>query len=101
MPTAPRRSGRALSAAGMKRLLIAVLLAAALTAGLLALVELPSNGPTIFSLILLPFYMIGVLVSHNAHQPDEFACYASMFLFFFLVSLAGLAVWSSRHGSAK
>ena len=85
----------------MKRLLIAIVLAAVLTAGLLALARLPASGPTVFSLLVLPFYMIGGMVSHNVHQPNEFACYASMFLFFFLVSLAGLAVWASWHGSAK
>ena len=83
----------------MKRVLISLSLAAVLTAGLLAVTRLPSSGPAFFSLLLLPFYMIGVVVSHNAHQPNELACYASMLLFFFLVSLAGLAVWTSWHGT--
>jgi hypothetical protein len=85
----------------MKKLLIAVLLATALTVGLLALAQLPSNGPTLFSLMILPFYIIGAMFSHNAHQPNEAVTYSTMFLFFFVVSFVGLAVWSRWRGSAK
>jgi hypothetical protein len=77
----------------MKRLIISVLVAAALTIGLSTLVQSPANGPTIFSAMLLPFYMVGALVSGNAHEPNEVVCYLSMFLFFFAVSLAVQLTW--------
>jgi len=88
----------------MKRLLISILLAGAITAGLLAAAQLPSGGPTVVSLVILPFYMVGVLgvlFSHNAHQPNEIASYSSMFLFFFLISFGGQLVWSRRRGATK
>jgi len=85
----------------MKRLLISVLLAAGLTAGLFAMARVPSKGPTIFTLMILPFYMVGALVSHNAHQPDEIAGYASMFLFFLLISYGGLVAWSKWRRGTK
>ena len=80
-------------ALNMKRLLISVFVAAVLTVGVLTLVQRPANGPTIFSVLLLPFYMVGVLVSGNAHEPNELVCYLSMFLFFFVVSLAVQFTW--------
>ena len=77
-----------------KRFLISAVLAVVLTVGLLYLAHQPSNGPNIFTLSTLPFYMIGVLFSGNAHQPSEIPAYLSMYLFFFIIVYAGLFIWS-------
>lgn len=87
--------------ASMKRLLIAVFLAAGLTSGLVALARVPSDGPMVFSLLILPFYMFGVAVSHNAHQPNEIASFGSMFCCFFLLTFGGQVLWSRYRGGAK
>jgi glucan phosphoethanolaminetransferase (alkaline phosphatase superfamily) len=77
-----------------KRCFISAVLAAVLMAGLLYLADQPSNGPNIFTTSVLPFYMIGVLFSGNAHEPSEIPTYISMYLFFFVIVYAALFIWS-------
>ena len=78
----------------MRRFLISAVIAIAITAGLLCAIRIPSDGPNIFSLLCLPFYMVGVFFSDNVHQPDEIAAYVSMFLFFFGIAFAAQVVIS-------
>ena len=66
----------------------------ALTAGLLYAVQQPSSGPTIFSFCVLPFYMFGVLLSGNVHQPNKLGSFGSMFLFFFAAAYAAQTIWT-------
>jgi hypothetical protein len=75
--------------------LVSAVLAGALTAGLLYAVSIPSKGPTIFSLLCLPFYMIGMHFSGSIHQPETIATFLSMFLFFFIITF-GLIVVASK-----
>lgn len=77
-----------------KRRLMSAELAAMLTVGLFYLAQQPSNGPNIFTLIILPFYMIGVFFSGNLHQPSEIAGYLSMYLFFFAIVYGALFICS-------
>jgi hypothetical protein len=74
--------------------LISSVAAALLTASLLYLAHQPSNGPNIFTISVLPFYMIGVLFSGNLHQPSEIPAYLSMCLFFFAIVYSVLWIWS-------
>ena len=83
----------------LTRISISALVAAALMGGLLFAIRIPSRGPTIFSMLCLPFYMIGVLFSHSVHAPDEIATNTSMFLFFFVVAYAVFSLWSKRAGT--
>jgi hypothetical protein len=76
------------------RLLISAVVAALLMACLLYLAQQPSNGPNIFTMSVLPFYMVGVLFSSNAHQPSEIPAYLSMYLFFFATVYFVLWIWS-------
>jgi len=86
----------------MKRIAISLLIAAGLMAGFLALANRPSNGPNIFSVMEMPFYMVGALFSSNAHAPSEIACYSSMFLFFFFISFRAYVAWSNwRRGKSE
>jgi len=82
-----------------KRSLISTLLSVVLMALLLLGLRMPSNGPNIFSVFCLPFYMIGVLFTHNAHAPDDIVVYSSMFLFFFVITFIGQVLWSKRRGN--
>lgn len=72
----------------MSRILVSAAIAIAATAGLLFAIRIPSDGPSIFSMLILPFYMVGVVFSRNAHQPDTTATYISMFMFFFGIAFA-------------
>lgn len=63
-------------------------------ASLLYLAHQPSNGPNIFTMSVMPFYMVGVLFSGNAHQPSEIPAFISMYLFFFVFVYAALFLWS-------
>jgi hypothetical protein len=77
-----------------KRCLISSVLAAVLTVALLYLAHQPSSGPNIFTMSILPFYMVGVLFSGNAHLPSEIPAYLSMYLFFFVIVYAALFILS-------
>jgi len=83
----------------VKRSLVAALTSVVVVVLLLAGLRMPSGGPDVFSMVLLPFYMVGVMFSHNAHQPDEVATYSSMFIFFFIVTFTGQVLWSRWHRS--
>ena len=76
------------------RLLVSAAMAGLLMASLLYLAHQPSNGPNIFTMSVLPFYMIGVLFSGNAHQPSEIPAYISMYLFFYGLVYVVLLIWS-------
>ena len=79
---------------GTKIFLISAVLAALLTAGLLYLAQRPSNGPNVFTLSIVPFYMIGVWFSGNVHQPSTLPVYLSIYLFFLAPVYATLFVCS-------
>ena len=77
----------------MKKLIIPIVVGLTLTAGIRLCAGLPSQGPTIWSIIVLPFYVIGGLVSGSIHAPNEIAIYAAMFAFFFLLALLVQVAW--------
>jgi hypothetical protein len=77
-----------------KRLLISAVAALLLTAGLLYLATRPSTGPNLFTLSVLPFWMIGSFFSGSIHAPAEAPAYLSMYLFFFMVVYVSLFAWS-------
>ena len=81
-----------------KRCLISAGLAALLTVGLIYLAQQPSNESNIFTISMLPFYMIGVFFSGSIHAPSEIPAMISMYLFFFAIVYAALFIWSkTRH----
>jgi hypothetical protein len=79
------------------RLLIAATLAAPLMLLWLNVANQPSDGPTILSKSVLPFYLFGVLFTGNAHAPSTIAVYLSMYSFVFVVVYAISALWTKRH----
>lgn len=85
----------------MKRLVISIVLAGLTTWGIVALAQLPSGGPTILSLVILPFYMLGAVFSHNAHAPNELVSYSCMYLFFLLVCFGAQVIWSRCRGTTS
>jgi hypothetical protein len=76
------------------RLLIAAALAAPLTLGWVNVARQPSDGPTILSSSVLPFYLFGVVFTGNAHAPLGLAVYVSMYLVVFMLVYAVLAIWT-------
>ena len=78
-------------------LLIAATLAAPLTLLWLNVSSQPSDGPTILTKSVLPFYLFGVLFTGNAHAPSAVAVYLSMYLFVLAVIYAITVVWTKLH----
>src|SRR5262249_48919364 len=78
----------------VRRCLIVVGISGLVSAGLLYAAQQPSSGPTVFSLCVLPFYMIGVIFSGDVHQPSEIGSFGSMFLFFFAAGYAAQIIWT-------
>ena len=85
----------------MKRHAIRMLIAATLAAPLMLLwlnvASQPSDGPTILSKSVLPFYLFGVLFTGNAHAPSAVAVHLSMYSFVFAVVYAISALWTKLH----
>ena len=79
------------------RLLIAATLAAPLMLLWLNVASQPSDGPTILTSSVLPFYLIGVLFTGNAHAPSAVAVYLSMYLFVLAVIYAISVLWTKLH----
>jgi hypothetical protein len=85
----------------MKRQAICLLIAATLAVPLMLLwlnvLSRPSDGPTILTNSVLPFYLIGVLFTGNAHAPSALAVYLSMYLFVFAVIYSISVLWTKLH----
>jgi len=80
----------------VKRVLISLALSVVLMALLFLGARTPSNGPTVFSLLCLPFFLVGKLFDHISRLSGEIAFYSSMFLFFFTASFVTQIIWSKR-----
>ncbi len=83
----------------VKRTLFSLIGAALLTLVVYLGLQMHSSGPDVFSLIILPFYIISSLVSGNPHEPNEAIGYTIMFAFFFCAVFACQVLWSKlRRG---
>ena len=74
------------------RLLISAALAVPLMLWWLHLARQPSDGPTILTNSIVPFYLFGALFSGNYHAPSEVTSYLSMYVFAFILVYAVLAI---------
>ena len=70
-----------------KTLFVSLLVAAGITAGVHATVNLSSILGDISRIIIFPFYIVGSVVSGNVHAPNEAAGYIAMFICFFVLLL--------------
>jgi len=74
-----------------KWILISALVAAVLEACLLFAAHQPSNGPTIFTLFSVPFFM---LASACGGSLGEIVFYLSIFYIFFVVTFLAHLAWT-------
>ena len=80
-----------------KRILISAIIAIVLEVswlGLASVAQRTSNGQDIFTLCLIPFYVIGAYLSGSAEDPSGFIIYFSMFLAFWGVVYLAVIGWS-------
>jgi hypothetical protein len=84
----------------MKKLALSVLVAGIVTVTLVLLAQMPTTGPSIFSIVLLPFYVIGSIVSGNPHAPNEAVVYLSMFISLAFLTYMVLTIFGAFRGDS-
>lgn len=77
----------------MKHTFVAIV-ALLLTFTVQILVNQPSGGPTILSFLVLPFYILGTVLSGNSHAASEWVVWLGLykFIYAFLFSISSVFI---------